>query len=171
MEWQGISRFEFLEEYAARRRISYATERSSGVPLSAVSRDQPGEAMKVEIALVPVARESSARRAVAQLRGSRRALQRSRPTPPVGWGVGSARLYSLGYVERSRVGDATGPLMVHQSGRLSAAARLGSTKERCPSGRRSATGNRVGAERCLEGSNPSLSAQRGESCGRMRDSA
>src|SRR2546423_5681300 len=30
--------------------------------------------------------------------------------------------------------------------------------ERCPSGRRSATGNRVGAERCLEGSNPSLSA-------------
>ena len=30
--------------------------------------------------------------------------------------------------------------------------------ERCPSGLRSTTGNRVGAERCLEGSNPSLSA-------------
>ena len=34
-----------------------------------------------------------------------------------------------------------------------------SLPERCPSGRRSATGNRVGAERCLEGSNPFLSAQ------------
>src|SRR5712691_5755887 len=31
-------------------------------------------------------------------------------------------------------------------------------KERCPSGLRSATGNRVGAERCLAGSNPALSA-------------
>src|SRR5438094_41557 len=30
--------------------------------------------------------------------------------------------------------------------------------ERCPSGLRSATGNRVRAERCVEGSNPSLSA-------------
>ena len=30
--------------------------------------------------------------------------------------------------------------------------------ERCPSGLRSATGNRVGGETCLEGSNPSLSA-------------
>src|SRR5258707_13699219 len=30
--------------------------------------------------------------------------------------------------------------------------------ERCPSGLRSATGNRVGAERCLAGSNPALSA-------------
>jgi hypothetical protein len=30
--------------------------------------------------------------------------------------------------------------------------------ERCPSGLRSATGNRVCAERCIEGSNPSLSA-------------
>src|ERR1035437_7530494 len=29
--------------------------------------------------------------------------------------------------------------------------------ERCPSGLRSATGNRVGAERCLAGSNPALS--------------
>jgi hypothetical protein len=32
--------------------------------------------------------------------------------------------------------------------------------ERCPSGLRSATGNRVGAERCLAGSNPALSAFR-----------
>ena len=31
--------------------------------------------------------------------------------------------------------------------------------ERCPSGLRSATGNRVRAERCVEGSNPSLSAK------------
>ena len=30
--------------------------------------------------------------------------------------------------------------------------------ERCPSGRRSATGNRVSAERCFAGSNPALSA-------------
>ena len=33
--------------------------------------------------------------------------------------------------------------------------------ERCPSGLRSATGNRVCAERCVEGSNPSLSARSG----------
>src|SRR3954452_22095472 len=31
--------------------------------------------------------------------------------------------------------------------------------ERCPSGLRSATGNRVRAERCVAGSNPALSAQ------------
>src|SRR2546429_6736489 len=33
--------------------------------------------------------------------------------------------------------------------------------ERCPSGLRSATGNRVRAERCVAGSNPALSVQRG----------
>src|SRR5207253_6701816 len=34
-------------------------------------------------------------------------------------------------------------------------------RERCPSGLRSATGNRVRAERCVAGSNPALSAQHG----------
>ncbi len=34
-----------------------------------------------------------------------------------------------------------------------------SSLERCPSGRRSATGNRVRAERCVAGSNPALSAR------------
>ena len=34
--------------------------------------------------------------------------------------------------------------------------------ERCPSGLRSATGNRVRAERCVAGSNPALSARTGE---------
>src|SRR5438874_2893300 len=33
-------------------------------------------------------------------------------------------------------------------------------RERCPSGLRSATGNRVRAERCVAGSNPALSASR-----------
>jgi hypothetical protein len=32
------------------------------------------------------------------------------------------------------------------------------SRERCPSGLRSATGNRVRAERCVAGSNPALSA-------------
>src|ERR671936_1416458 len=32
--------------------------------------------------------------------------------------------------------------------------------ERCPSGLRSATGNRVRAERCVAGSNPALTAER-----------
>ena len=37
--------------------------------------------------------------------------------------------------------------------------------ERCPSGRRSATGNRVSAERCFAGSNPALSAGKGPQAG------
>src|SRR5881398_1159706 len=36
-----------------------------------------------------------------------------------------------------------------------------SRTERCPSGLRSATGNRVRAERCVAGSNPALSVERG----------
>ena len=38
------------------------------------------------------------------------------------------------------------------------AVTLGVAPERCPSGLRSATGNRVRAERCVAGSNPALSA-------------
>ena len=37
-------------------------------------------------------------------------------------------------------------------------------RERCPSGLRSATGNRVRAERCVAGSNPALSVVRGGNC-------
>ena len=43
--------------------------------------------------------------------------------------------------------------------RLSAGRYPSERPERCPSGLRSATGNRVRAERCVEGSNPSLSAE------------
>ena len=43
--------------------------------------------------------------------------------------------------------------------------------ERCPSGLRSATGNRVRAERCVAGSNPALSAQRPRKGSRFVDGA
>ena len=43
-----------------------------------------------------------------------------------------------------------------------AQARMRVAPERCPSGLRSATGNRVRAERCVAGSNPALSADAGE---------
>src|SRR5712691_10982387 len=50
----------------------------------------------------------------------------------------------------------------------SPAARVG-RPERCPSGLRSATGNRVRAERCVAGSNPALSAlATGLRAGRVR---
>jgi hypothetical protein len=50
------------------------------------------------------------------------------------------------------------PLAARASG-LKATLRL--RLERCPSGRRSATGNRVRAERCVAGSNPALSVDVG----------
>ena len=40
--------------------------------------------------------------------------------------------------------------------------------ERCPSGRRSATGNRVRGESCVAGSNPALSVRRGPLTGASR---
>ena len=59
---------------------------------------------------------------------------------------------------QARRGSAERCAPIATLGRAARKAALPACPERCPSGLRSATGNRVGGETCLEGSNPSLSA-------------